>query len=61
MLTYARTRPKPLTEKLGNNSEIFKNSGLVEKFEDCYDGFSLEQKSEILDRFFSRQIPYNPS
>ncbi|MEH2376845.1 MAG: hypothetical protein V7K15_28080 [Nostoc sp.] len=23
--------------------------------------FSLEQKSEILDRFFSRQIPYNPS
>ncbi len=63
MLTYARNRPKPLTEKIGDNdnSEVFKNSGLVEKFEDCYDDFSSEQKSEILDRFFSRQIPYHPS
>lgn len=57
ILTYPRNRPKPLTEKPDDNSEIFRNSGLVEKFEHWYDNFSSEQKSEILDRFFSRQIP----
>ncbi|MBD2563405.1 MULTISPECIES: FHA domain-containing protein [Nostoc] len=61
ILTYPHDRPKPLFEKPDDNSEIFKNSGLVEKFEHWYDNFSSEQKSEILDRFFSRQIPYNPS
>ncbi|MCC5623344.1 FHA domain-containing protein [Nostoc sp. CHAB 5715] len=57
ILTYPHNRPKLLTEKPNDNLEIFRNSGLVEKFEDWYDNFSSEQKSEILDRFFSRQIP----
>ncbi|MEH1838381.1 MAG: FHA domain-containing protein [Nostoc sp.] len=57
ILNYPRNRPKLLTEKPDDNSEIFRNSRIVEKFEDCDDNFSSEQKSEILDRFFSRQIP----
>ena len=57
ILTYPRNRPKLLTEKPDDNSEIFRNSRIVEKFEDWYDNFSSEQKSEILDRFFSRHIP----
>lgn len=61
ILPYSRDRQKPLLEKPDDNLEIFRNSALVEKFEHWYDNFSSEQKSEILDRFFSRQIPYNPS
>ena len=57
ILTYSCNKPKLLTEKPDENSEIFRNPGLVKKFEDWYDNFSSEQKSEILDRFFSRQIP----
>ncbi|MEH1944883.1 MAG: FHA domain-containing protein [Nostoc sp.] len=57
ILDYLRDRPKPLTEKPDDNSEIFRNPELVEKFEHWYDNFSSEQKSEILDRFFSRPIP----
>ncbi|MCC5643822.1 FHA domain-containing protein [Nostoc sp. CHAB 5824] len=57
ILSYFRDRQKTLPEKADNNLEIFRNSGLVEKFEHWYDNFSSEQKSEILDRFFSRQIP----
>lgn len=61
ILTYPRDRPKSLTEKPDDNLEIFRNSGLIEKLEHWYENFSSEQKSEILDRFFSRQLPYNPS
>lgn len=61
ILTYSRDRQKPLPEKTDDNLEIFRNSALVEKFEHWYENFSSEQKSEILDRFLSRQIPYNPS
>lgn len=61
ILTYSHDTQKPLLEKADNNLEIVRNSPLVEKFEHWYENFSLEQKSEILDRFFSRQIPYNPS
>lgn len=57
ILTYTCNRPKLLIEQPDDNSEIFRNSRLVEKFEHWYDNFSSEQKSEILDRFFSRQIP----
>ncbi len=61
MLTYSHNRQKPLTEKPDYTLETFKNSGVVEKLENWYGNFSSEQKSEILDRFFSRQIPSNPS
>ncbi|MEH1844766.1 MAG: FHA domain-containing protein [Nostoc sp.] len=61
ILAYSRDRQKPLLEKADENLEIFRNSRLVEKFEHWYDNFSSEQKSEILDRFFSKQIPYNRS
>lgn len=44
-------------QKVDENLEIFRNSRLFEKLEHYYDNFSSEQKSEILDRFFSRQIP----
>ncbi|MEH2283309.1 MAG: FHA domain-containing protein [Nostoc sp.] len=61
MLTYSQNRQKPLTEKPDSNLETFRNFGVVEKLENFYDNFSSEQKSEILDRLFSRQIPSNPS
>lgn len=59
MLTYSQNRQKPLTEKTNYNLENFRNYGLGEKLENSYGNFSLEQKSEILDRFFTRQIPSN--
>ncbi|MEH1968812.1 FHA domain-containing protein [Nostoc sp.] len=62
MLNYIqKNRQKPLTEKPDSNLETFRNSGLAEKYENWYDSFNSEQKSEILDRFFSRQIPSNLS
>ncbi|MBN3963311.1 FHA domain-containing protein [Nostoc sp. NMS8] len=61
MLTYSQNRQKPLTEKPDSNLETFRNFGLVEKLENRYENFSSEQKSEILDRFFTRQIPSNLS
>lgn len=61
ILNYPSDKQKLLSEKPDNNLEIFQNSGLVGKFEHWYDNFSSEQKSEILDRFFSRQTPDNPS
>ncbi|MEH2078088.1 MAG: FHA domain-containing protein [Nostoc sp.] len=57
ILTCLRDRQKPLIEKTNDNLKILRNSGLVDKFEHWYDNFTSEQKSEILDRFFSRQKP----
>ncbi|MBN3924731.1 MAG: FHA domain-containing protein [Nostoc sp. NMS4] len=59
ILTYSQNRQKSLTEKADSNLEVFRSFGLVEKLENFYDNFSSEQKSEILDRLFSRQIPSN--
>ncbi|MFN6513011.1 MAG: FHA domain-containing protein [Nostoc sp. CreGUA01] len=50
VLTYLRDRQVPLIDRPNENLEISRNNN-----------FSSEQKSEILDRFFSRQKPYNPS
>jgi pSer/pThr/pTyr-binding forkhead associated (FHA) protein len=61
ILTFSHHRQKPLIEKPNENLEILKNSELVDKLEHCYDNFSSEQKSEILDRFFSRQEHCNPT
>ncbi|MCC5616586.1 FHA domain-containing protein [Nostoc sp. CHAB 5836] len=61
ILTYSPDRQKTLTENPDSHFGTFKESGLVEKSENCYDNFNLEQKSEILDRFFSREIPSNSS
>jgi len=61
ILNYPSDKQKLLSEEPDNNLEVFRNSGLVGKFEHWYDNFSSEQKSEILDRFFSRQTPDNPS
>lgn len=60
ILTCSQNRQKPLTEKPDSNLKAFRNFGLVEKLENRYENFSSEQKSEILDRFFTRQIPSNP-
>ena len=61
MLTCSQNKQKPLSEKSDSNLEIFRNYGLVENLENGYESFSSEQKSDILDRFFSREIPSNPS
>ncbi|MHC5594793.1 MAG: FHA domain-containing protein [Nostoc sp.] len=61
MLTYSQNKQKYLTEKPDSNSETLRNYRLAENRENRYENFSLEQKSEILDRFFSRKIPSNPS
>ena len=61
MLTYSQNRQKSLTEKSDSNLEAFRNFGIVEKVENFYDNFSSEQKSEILDRLFTTQIPSNTS
>ncbi|MHC0062602.1 FHA domain-containing protein [Nostoc sp. UIC 10890] len=61
MLTYYQNRQRPLNEKPDSNLETFRNSALFEKHGNWYENFSSEQKSEILDRFFSRQIPSNLS
>jgi pSer/pThr/pTyr-binding forkhead associated (FHA) protein len=60
-LTSLHNRQKHLTVKTDFNLANFKNYGLVNKFETSYANFSSEQKSEILDRFFSRQLPSNPT
>jgi hypothetical protein len=57
ILSFPRDKQKYIPEKVDENLEIFRNSRLFEKLEHYYDNFSSEQKSEILDRFFSRQIP----
>ncbi len=61
MLTYRGDRQKLLIEQQNDSLEILKNSGLVDKIDNWYENFSSEQKSEILDRLFSKQKPYNPS
>ncbi|MDF5706435.1 MAG: FHA domain-containing protein [Nostoc sp. S4] len=54
ILTYPGDKPN-------DNLEILRNFGLAAQIDRWYDNFSSEQKSEILDRFFSRQNPHNPS
>ncbi|MFN6502114.1 MAG: FHA domain-containing protein [Nostoc sp. DedQUE01] len=61
ILTYPSDGQKLLIDRPNDNLEILRNSGLVDKIDRWYENFSSEQKSEILDRFFSRQKPYNPS
>ncbi|MDZ8184036.1 MAG: FHA domain-containing protein [Nostoc sp. ChiSLP02] len=61
ILTYPRDRQKPLIEQPSDNLEILRNFGITDKIDHWYEHFSSEQKSEILDRFFSKQKPYNPS
>ncbi|WP_414519519.1 FHA domain-containing protein [Nostoc sp. PCC 9305] len=61
ILAYSQNRQKPLIEKPDSNLEAFRNFGIVEKLENFYDNFSSEQKSEILDRLFTAQIPSNPN
>ncbi|BDI19420.1 hypothetical protein ANSO36C_52220 [Nostoc cf. commune SO-36] len=60
-LTSSHNRQKSLPEITGLNLNTFRNYAVVEKLENCYSNFSSEQKSEILDRFFSRDIPSNPA
>ncbi len=50
VLTYPHDRQAPLIDQPNDNLEILRNNI-----------FSSEDKSEILDRFFSQQKPYNPS
>ncbi|MBN4001174.1 FHA domain-containing protein [Nostoc sp. LPT] len=61
ILTYSQNRQKSLIEKPDSNLEAFRNFGIIDKLENFYDNFSSEQKSEILDRLFTTQIPSNPS
>ncbi|MEH2230045.1 MAG: FHA domain-containing protein [Nostoc sp.] len=61
ILTYSQNRQKSLIEKPDSNLEAFRNFGIVDKLENIYDNFSSEQKSEILDRLLTTQIPSNPN
>ncbi|MEA5604399.1 FHA domain-containing protein [Nostoc sp. UHCC 0252] len=54
---FSRDRQKSIFVKADDNLDILRNSPLFEKIEHYYDNFSSEQKSEILDRFFSRKVP----
>lgn len=47
------------TENLNDALHIMRYSGLIENFKYQQPSFSAEEKSEILDRFFSRQQPHN--
>jgi pSer/pThr/pTyr-binding forkhead associated (FHA) protein len=47
---------KPRTEKL-DALESSQNPDLIKKLGNWYGSFSVEQQSEILDRFYSRQKP----
>ncbi|MFN6460513.1 MAG: FHA domain-containing protein [Nostoc sp. DedVER02] len=55
--TLSHDRQKSIFVKADDNLDSLRNSPLFQKLEHHYDNFSLEQKSEILDRFFSRKIP----
>ncbi|MEH2135246.1 FHA domain-containing protein [Nostoc sp.] len=61
ILTLSPNRQIFIPGKSDENLDAFRNPPLFEKFKHDYNNFSSEQKSEILDRFFSRQKPYNPS
>jgi hypothetical protein len=54
---FSRDTNKSIPVKADDNLDISRKSRLFEKLEHYYDNFSSEQKSEILDRFFSRKIP----
>ncbi|WP_341529514.1 FHA domain-containing protein [Nostoc sp. UHCC 0302] len=58
--TAHRDKQKPLAQNLDVPFlEICKNSSVFEDMGHLYESFTTEQKSEILDRFFSRKIPYS--
>ncbi|MEH2195827.1 MAG: FHA domain-containing protein [Nostoc sp.] len=57
ILAFSRDKQKSISVKADDNLDILRNSRLFDKLEYCYDNFSSEQKSEILDRFLSRKIP----
>ncbi|AVH67634.1 MULTISPECIES: FHA domain-containing protein [unclassified Nostoc] len=56
ILTLSPDRQISIPEKADQNLDVSRKSPLFEKFKHDYNNFSSEQKSEILDRFFSRQI-----
>ncbi|WP_191756792.1 FHA domain-containing protein [Komarekiella delphini-convector] len=58
--TYVRNRQQPMSENPDDTLAIANNSNLCKKLEHWHNALSTEQKSEILDRFLSRQISYNP-
>ncbi|MBW4689643.1 MAG: FHA domain-containing protein [Komarekiella atlantica HA4396-MV6] len=58
--TYIRNRQQPMPENPDDTLAIANDSNLYGKLEHWHNALNAEQKSEILDRFLSRQTPYNP-
>lgn len=52
---------KPRSETVDNNVQVSRELSLIKKLGDSHGSLNAEQQSEILDRFFSRSIPSNPS
>ena len=61
ILNCSFSRQKTLTDQPSDTVEIFRESGFVENLEHWHDSLTVDQKSEILDRFFSKQAPNDPS
>jgi len=57
IFTNRPSKQKPLAKNPDDTLGIANNSALVEKLEHWHNSLSADQKSEILDRFLSRQIP----
>jgi pSer/pThr/pTyr-binding forkhead associated (FHA) protein len=61
IVNSAFNRQKTFIDKPSDTVEIFRESGFLEKLEHLHDSLSFDQKSEILDRFLSKQAPNGPS
>ncbi|MDZ7957506.1 MAG: FHA domain-containing protein [Aulosira sp. DedQUE10] len=48
------------TQNLNDALHITEGLNLIDNWRYQHSNFSLEEKSEILERFFSRQLPHNP-
>lgn len=59
ILNFTSNEQKYPTENLNEVLHIIRDSGLTDNFRYQQPSFSAEEKSEILDRFFSRQRPHN--
>ncbi|AFZ23306.1 FHA domain-containing protein [Cylindrospermum stagnale PCC 7417] len=56
-----RCLQKPGAENLDAARDFSLDPNLIKKLGNLYSSFSVEQQSEILDRFYSQHKPYNPT
>lgn len=60
-LSAAEKLEKPRSETVNNNTQFSRELSLIKKLDDNHGSLNAQQQSEILDRFFSRSMPSNPS